>query len=224
MHLKREVSPKNWPIERKGTTYLIKPSHDFDRGVPILIIIRDMLELAKDRKEVKKALTSGQVFLNHKRVVDEKNNALLFDILTLAPPKSSSSDKKQYYRIEMGENKKFKLQEVSENEAETKCSKVIKKMKLKGNKTQINLSDGRNFISNVKCKTNDSLLINLKTKKIVKCIELQKNANVAVFAGKHTGARGIIQDIDEENKIVKIQKKNHEIIGALIKQVIAVEK
>ena len=113
MHLKREVSPKNWPIERKGTTYLIKPSHDFDRGVPILIIIRDMLELAKDRKEVKKALTSGQVFLNHKRVVDEKNNALLFDILTLAPPKSSSSDKKQYYRIEMGENKKFKLQEVS---------------------------------------------------------------------------------------------------------------
>lgn len=224
MHLKRELSPKNWPIERKGTTYLVKPSHDFDRGVPILLIIRDMLELAKDRKEVKKALTSGQVFLNHKRVVDENNSALLFDILTLVPPKSSKSEKSKYYRIEMGENKKFKLEEISENEAETKCSKVIKKMKLKGNKIQINLSDGRNFLSDIKCKTNDSLLINLKTKKILKCIELKKGADVFVFAGKHTGVKGKVEDIDEENKIVKIQKKNHEIIGALIKQIIAVEK
>ncbi len=41
MYLKRQKAPKNWPITRKGTKYVVRPSFDIQRGIPILIISID---------------------------------------------------------------------------------------------------------------------------------------------------------------------------------------
>ena len=198
MHLKREQSPKNWPIERKGTTYLVRPRYSIDKGVPILIIIRDMLKLAKDRRETKKALNAKQVLLNNRIVFDDRDNALLFDVVTISPTKESNLSQK-HYRIGISKNKKFTLNEINSKESDYKTAKVINKTILKGKKTQLNLSDGRNFISDIKCKVNDSLLVNLKNKKIEECIPLQKGAKAIVFAGKHMGETGVIQEIHEND-------------------------
>ena len=53
MHLKRQNTPKSWPIHRKGTKYIVRPQFNPRKGVPILILLRDMLKVAKNRKEVK---------------------------------------------------------------------------------------------------------------------------------------------------------------------------
>jgi small subunit ribosomal protein S4e len=219
MHLKREQSPKNWPIERKGTTYLVRPRYNIEKGVPILLIIRDILKLAKDRRETKKALNAKQVLLNNRIVFDDRDNALLFDVVTILPAKGSSLSEK-YYRIEINKNKKFTLTEINSKEANHKTAKIINKTVLKGKKTQLNLSDGRNFLSEIKCRVNDSLLINLKDKKIEECISLQKGAKAIVFAGKHMGETGIIQEVHEND--VKLERDG-EIVNILIKQLMVLK-
>jgi small subunit ribosomal protein S4e len=101
-------------------------------------------------------------------------------------------------------------------------AKIINKKILKGGKTQVNLSDGRNFISDIKCKTNDSALINFKEKKIEKFISLKEGAEVIVFAGKHAGKKGNIKKIDQEKKMAEINTKD-EIINVLTKQIMAIK-
>jgi len=221
MHLKRQKSPKNWPIERKGTAYLVRPNHTIEQAIPVLIAIRDMLKLAKDRKEVKHAMNSKQILLNHKIPFSDKDSILLFDVLTILPAKESGLHEKNY-RMIMGKNKKFGLKEIDSKEASHKIAKIINKKTLKGKKIQINLIDGRNFISDMQCKVNDSVLVNLKTRKMEKCLQLKHGAKAVVYAGKHAGEEGIITEIDKENNRVKLEV-NKELINILIKQIMVLE-
>jgi small subunit ribosomal protein S4e len=215
-YLKRQKVPKNWPIKRKGTAYVVRPNFSINKGIPVLIILRDMLEVAQNRKEVKKAIHSKFILLNNKIVIDEKNNVLLFDVIKIIPSK-------KYYRMTLSDKGKFQLEEIQENETDKKIAKIINKKILKGKKVQINLSDGRNFISDIKCSTNDSVLINLKEGKIEKCLPLKEKSEVIVFAGKHSGERGNIEKLDLERKIAKIKNKAGKI-NILIKQLMVVEK
>jgi len=214
MHLKRQEVPKRWPIERKGTTYVVRPSFNLKNGIPILVVLRNMLNLAKNRKEVKRAIHLKQILVNGKPVKDEKNAVLLFDVVSIVPSK-------EHYRVELSAAKKFDLREIKEAEAHEKVAKIIGKKMLKGKKTQINLSDGNNIISETKCNVNDSLVLNFKNKKADKCLPLKENANVVVFEGKHTGESGKVEKIDLEHKMAEINSEGKKV-NVLIKQIIVV--
>ena len=214
-HLKRQQSPKSWPIERKGTKYLVKSAFGVSKGVPMLIILRDMLEIAQNRKEVKRAINLKNILLNQKPVKDEKNSAVLFDTISIIPTKKN-------YRMTLSEKGKFKLEEIKENETNNKIAKMVNKKILRGKKTQINLSDGRNFLSEMKCNINDSVLINLKEKKIEKCIPLNEKSKIFVFEGKHVGKIGEIKKIIPEQKMVEADIKGNKI-HVLIKQLMVIE-
>jgi small subunit ribosomal protein S4e len=214
-HLKRQEVPKSWPIERKGTKYVVRANFGFEKGVPILIALRDMLKIAKDRREVEKALIAKNILSNNKVVIDEKNGLMLFDTLTIVPSKKS-------YRLNINENGKFKLDEIKESEANKKISKIIDKKTLKGKVTQINLIDGRNFLSKSECNVGDSVVINFNEKKIEKILPLKKGVNATIFSGKHIGKTGIIENIEEKRKMVEI-KSNGEKINALVKQLMVIE-
>jgi len=214
-HLKREMMPKNWPIPRKGTTWVVRPSSNLESGIPILIALRDILKLGKNRKEVKKMLQEKNILVNGKIAREEKNSLTLFDVLEIVSSKKN-------YRISLTEKGKFKLNEISESDAEHKVSKIVNKKMLKGKKIQLNMLDGRNILTDVKCKTNDSVLINFKNKKIEKCLELKEKAKVLVFGGKHAGAKGKIENIDDKHKIVELSDGEKKI-KALIKHLIVTE-
>jgi len=209
-HLKREKVPRKWPIPRKGTTFVVKPKQ---KGVPILILLRDMLKIAQNRKEVKRAIHKKNILLNKKEIKDEKESAKLFDVLTLVPSKKN-------YKLSLSDKGKFNLEEIKEAEANFKVSKIKNKTILKGKKVQLNFEDGKNFLSNLKCKVNDSALINLKDKKIEKCLGLKDNSRAMVFAGKHTGKKGIINKIEGKTAEIKIKDKN---VKVLIKQLMVIE-
>jgi small subunit ribosomal protein S4e len=215
MHLKRYKTPKNWPVHRKGTAYVVKPSFNLNNGIPILIILRDILKLAQNKREVKKALNAKNVLLNNKPIRDEKHSALLFDVISIPISKEN-------YRVEISENGKFKVEKLKDSEANKKVSKIINKKVLKGKKTQLNLSDGRNFLSDLKCKVNDSVLINLKENKIEKCLELKEKVNACVFEGKHSGKKGIVNKINQKDKIAELNVDKSKI-NVLIKQLMVVE-
>ena len=214
-HLKRQSSPTNWPIERKGTTYIVKSNFSFREGVPVLIVLRDMLKLAQNRSEVKRIIHSKQILINEKKVKEEKNSVLFLDTLSILPLKKS-------YRLELSEKGKFYLNEIKESEASKKIAKIVNKKMLKGKKVQLNLSDGRNFISELKCNINDSVEINLKDKKIEKCLHLKEKAKIGIFAGKHIGKKGEIISLNLEEKTAKVKIDEKEI-NILINQLMVME-
>jgi small subunit ribosomal protein S4e len=214
-HLKRQNMPGNWPIPRKGTTFVVRPNSSNEKGLPILIILRDMLKVAKNRKEVKKALFMKNVLINGRLVRDEKNTAVLFDTLTIIPSKKS-------YRIVLDEKGKFSIEEIKEPENSKKISKIINKIILKGKKTQLNLSDGRNLLSEQKCSVGDSVLINLKDKKIEKIIPIKEKSKVLIYSGKHSGKQGEVIKLKPERKMVSV-KVGEDKINVLTKQIMAIE-
>jgi len=215
MHLKRQKVPKNWPIKRKGTTYIVRPNANISNGIPILVALRDMLKLAQNRKEVKKAIHIKNLLLNGFPVKDEKDSILLFDTLTIVPSNES-------YRLSLSEKGKFQIEKIKTGEETHKIAKVINKKVLKGKKIQLNLSDGRNFLSDIKCNVNDSVLIDLKKKKIEKCFPLKEKVEVLVFAGKHAGKKANINKIDQVKKMAEVSFEGKKI-NILIKQLIIIK-
>jgi small subunit ribosomal protein S4e len=214
-HLKRQKTPKNWPIKRKGSVFIAKPNFSLNKGVSLLFFIRDMLKAVKTRKELKQAIHEKKILVNGNLAKEEKNTLMLFDKISFVPQNKN-------YELDLGEKGKFVQKEISEKETKNKISKIINKKTLNKKKTQINLSDGRNFISDLKCKTNDSVLINLKEKKIEKCLALKEKAKAMVFTGKHAGKRGQIEKIKPERKMVSL-KTDKEKINVLIKQIMVIE-
>ena len=99
-HLKRRKIPKSWPISRKGTKYVIKPSFGLRNGLPLVVALRDVLKVAKNRKEVKKAIHEKNILINGSTVKEEKTNVQLFDKITLVPSKTN-------YQLNLSANGKF---------------------------------------------------------------------------------------------------------------------
>ena len=120
MHLKRQEVPKSWLIYRKGTKYVVRPEFDAQRGVPFLIVLRDMLKIVQNRKEAKRAIHLRQVLMNNKQVSDEKNSVTLFDTVTILPSK-------KHYRMDLLDGGKFSLTEIKEGEANHKIVKLTNK-------------------------------------------------------------------------------------------------
>ena len=62
-HQKRLSAPKSWPVERKTETFTVKADagpHG-EEGVPLLVLLRDVLGYADSRKEARYALNQDNV-------------------------------------------------------------------------------------------------------------------------------------------------------------------
>ena len=193
-HMKRHNIPKLWGLPRKGTTFVVKNNA---KGVPILVVIRDYLNLAQNKREVKKAIHKKDLMVSNKLVQDEKRPVELFDTITVVPSK-------KYFRLTLTENGKYTIEEISEKDTKTKVSKVIGKKSIKGKQAQINLSDGRNYLSDTKCNVNDSVIIDLEKNKISKVLPIKEKADVLVIGGKHAGARAKVEKLIPESKMVLV--------------------
>lgn len=215
-YLKRQAMPKTWPMPRKGTAYVVKPLAELSSTIPLLVVMRDLLKIAQNRRETKRALHLKQILLNNKAIRDAKTALHLFDVLSILPLKKN-------YRIELSKDGKFKAIEVKESESRHKVAKIIDKKTLKGKKTQLNLSDGRNYLSDIECNVNDSVLVNVKESKIEKCLPLREGAKMLIIAGKHIGDAGKINTMDKDKKMVKVEKDDGTMVNVLIKQLIVTE-
>ncbi|MEM3122064.1 MAG: hypothetical protein QXH60_01330 [Candidatus Pacearchaeota archaeon] len=200
MHQKRQTASNLWPIPRKGTKFVVVPSHNKKNGIPILIVMRDILGIVKTKKELKKIITEKKILTNGSVVRNVNFSLTLFDTI-------SFPELKKHYKINLSELGKFSLSEIKDSEALFKISKAIGKKILKGGKIQINFSDGRNLISNEKINIGDSAIINIKTKKIDKILPIKENSNVIIIKGKHLGKIGKIKKIYERNSLINLNNE-----------------
>lgn len=211
-HQKRNNVPKNWPIPRKGTTFIVSRN---SIGIPILLVLRDMLKIAKNKKEVKMAIHKNMILINNKPVIDEKKSMELLDVLTLVPTKTN-------YKLTLNEKGKYDIKEISKKDSKTKISRIIGKKTLKDKKQQINLYDSRNYLSELKCKVGDSVVLDLEKNEILKVLPLKEKSKVLVINGKHAGRLGRIEKILPEEELAQL-KSEDEIFNVLIKQMMVID-
>ena len=190
-HIKKTQMPKSWPVPRKGRgkRFVAVPSHATSKGISLLFLLRDVLKIAKTRKEVRRMTLGGMVKVNNKVRKDEDFPVQVFDVLNLDKAKLN-------YKLEIV-NKKFKLVEVSAKEADSKIVKIIGKKVLGAKSIQMNLDDGQNFLTGEKFSVGDSVLLNTKEDKIVKILPLKEGAKVEVVLGKHAGEKGELVGFEE---------------------------
>lgn len=214
-YLKRNKIGNFWPIPRKGTKYLAVASHNQKESIPLSVILRDILKLVKNKKELKRALNEKQILINHRQIREVNYPVCLFDILTIG---------KKNYKAVLSENKKMIFKEINDKESETKIYKVLSKKKLDGGKIQLNLTQGKNILSAEKIEVGDSAVLSLKDNKIIKKITPEKGRTAFAIKGKHAGKSGKILDILERGnkKIAKIEY-NGERINVWIKNIVLTE-
>jgi len=217
MHIKRKTMPKFWPVPKTGSKYLAVPSHEQRNSVSLILIMRDILKMVKNRKELKKALNEKKIEVNGKIVREINYPVALFDSVSL--PES-----KKFYRAVL-ENKRMALEEIKKEETTVRIFKIIGKKILSKNKVQLNLNLGRNIITSEKADVGDFVLFDMSKNKMLRTIPLGKNIGVVVIAGKHIGKKGKIAELakEGENTIAKIKTSSGEEVSSNVNNLFVAE-
>jgi small subunit ribosomal protein S4e len=203
-HQKRVTIPVSWPISRKTHTWVAKSSpgpHSAKDSIPLLTVVRDMLKLADNAREAKRILYEGKVLVDGRVQKDYKLPIGIFDVLSI--PLLN-----QNYRMLKDPRGMFYLSLLEAGNVR-KLARIENKTTLKGNKQQLNLSDGSNKLADGEFKAGDSLVLSIPDKNIEDRIEFKVGNLAMVVGGKHTGQIGKIKDI----MVVKSSRPNRVIIS-----------
>ena len=77
-----------------------------------------------------------------------------------------------------------------------KLCRIEDKTTIKGGKTQLNLHDGRNFITDGEYKTGDVLVLNVPEQEIKDHIKFESGTIGLITGGKHIGEKGTVKEIN----------------------------
>ncbi|WP_178917620.1 30S ribosomal protein S4e [Natronomonas gomsonensis] len=191
-HQKRLSVPKSWPVERKEETYTTKAAagpHG-EEGVPLLIVLRDVLGYVDSKKEARYALEQDSVLINGKAVSDERRPIGMFDILAFV-------EREEYYRVFPDEGGRLSLTPIDEDSAGSKLGKIIGKTQITGGDTQLTLHDGQTLLVDdaAEYDTNDSIVVSNDDGEVVAHFTYEEGALVTAVRGAHAGRIGTIDEI-----------------------------
>ncbi|AUX08333.1 30S ribosomal protein S4e [Halalkaliarchaeum desulfuricum] len=191
-HQKRLSVPNSWPVERKTATFTVKAGagpHG-ESGVPLLILLRDVLGYVGNEKEARYALRQGSVSVNGGTVSDVQRPVGIFDIL-------SFDEREEYYRVFPDEGGRLTLVPIDADAAESRLGKVVRKGTVSGGDVQLTLHDGTNVRveSDTEYSNKDSLVVDNETKAVVAHFPYEEGALAVVVDGQHAGETGTVDEI-----------------------------
>jgi len=191
-HLKRLVAPRSWSISRKENVWTTRPmpgKHSLEGAVPISTILRDYLNVCDTKREAKIILNDGAVLVDQKVVREPKTAVGLMDVISL--PKM-----KIHLRTVLDNHGRIQFVNLKATEAKWKLVRIENKVVVKGGKTQLNLHDGTNILSDKKVKTGDVLQLSLPNMKIKKILEFKEGSQALITGGAHVGSIAKIKEIE----------------------------
>jgi small subunit ribosomal protein S4e len=189
-HQKRLSAPTTWPVERKTETFTVKaaPGPHGETGVPLLILLRDVLEYVDSRKEARYALDRGQVRINGDPVRDERQAVGIFDVVTF-------DERGEHYRVFPGQGGRLALTPLDEADAESRLGKVTGKRQVAGGDTQLTLHDGATIHADREIGVGDSIILDVETEEIVARFPYEEGSLVTAVDGGHSGEIGTLEGI-----------------------------
>lgn len=183
-HLKRLAAPRAWRIPRKEKKWTVKPSpgpHRAEKSIPLLLVVRDLLGHARTSREAKKIIKEGKVLVDKKVRKDHKFPVGLMDVVEIPGVR-------ERWLVLFDKQGRIKLNKLTVKRAKTKLCKLLNKTLVRGGKVQLNLHDGRNILIDPAedvYKTKDTLLLDLKKKRIVGHIPFKEGSKALITGGKH---------------------------------------
>jgi small subunit ribosomal protein S4e len=211
-HLKRKPAPEFWPIHRKEAVWTVKPNagpHPISRCIPLTLVLRDILGVAKTRSEVKTIVHEEKIMVDGKVQREELFPTGLMDVVSIP-------DMEKWYRVLPYEKGLF-FHPISKDEAAFKLCRIENKKVLFGGNVQLNLHDGRNVLVKVKDPnkpeedvfgTLDTLKINLPNQEILGHMKLAEGAPALIVGGKNAGKHGKIVAIEQRSR----QKRKNSLV------------
>ena len=215
-HLKRLAMPKSWQIRKKEAKFITRPkpgAHSLKLGMPLLLMIRDILGYGKTKREVDYIVNNKEVLVDAVRRKDSRFGIGLMDVISLP-------QLKQHWRVLLDKKGKISFIEIDNKEANIKLCKIIGKTAVR-KKFQLNLHDGKNIlVDKSDFKVGDSLLLDLPSLKIKDHLKLEKGALIFLIKGKHIGETSIVEKIERdrilcnsEGSVLEAPKESAFVIG-----------
>jgi len=191
-HQKRLSVPNSWPIERKTETFTVKADagpHG-EAGVPLLILLRDVLGYVDSRKEARYALNQDNVLINGTPVSDEERPIGMFDIMAF-------TEREEFYRVFPGEGGRLALTPIDEASAGSKLGKIVDKRHVTGGDVQLTLHDGETLTvaEDSEYGGSDSIVVSNDDGEIVAHFPYEEGALVTAVDGAHAGEIGTVEEI-----------------------------
>jgi len=161
-------------------------------------VLRDILEVAETRKEAKKIISQGKVYVDGKVRLKDDFPVGLMDVISMP-------DLKKFYRV-LPSHKGLFLNPISKEEASFKLLRVEGKTIVKNGTSQVALHDGSNMLvkvedtkspSEVGYETFDTLKLGLPEKEVLGQLKTKKGNMAVITGGKNIGKKGKIVEIEK---------------------------
>ena len=198
--VKRLNTPKYVQIKKKHGKFFVKAQpgpHPKLFCLPLLHILRDILEIAHDFREAKKLIGLGHIKIDGRVVRDVGFPVGLMDTISIEKMDT-------HYRVFPDSHYGLILHEIPEEEAAFKLCRIDGKKTVKGGHIQLNLHDGRNILIQVKDPKNpkedtykrmDVLKISVPEQEVLKVLNFKENNLALIIDGKNIGKMGTIISI-----------------------------
>jgi len=216
-HVKRLAAPNTWQIKRKGLDFITKTvpgPHGLDTGMPLSVLLKEVLNYANTTREVKKILNTNEIKIDGKARKDFRFPVGIFDTIEF-------TNVNEYFRVILNKKGKIDIIKIKKEETLLKPCKIIGKTVVRG-KLQLNLFDGKNILVDKNLyKVGDTLLLSLPEQKISKHLKLDKKSAIFLTGGKHIGEVGSVDDViknkiiyrDQNNNLIETSKEYAFVVG-----------
>lgn len=189
--LKRISAPKSWDIARKEHRFVTKPSpgsHALDRSYSLAVVLRDLLSMVSNQKEVMQVLTHGDVLVDGVARHDPGFPVGLFDVVSI--PKEGKA-----FRLVPSPDGLVPADIVS-TESKMKLCRVKSKSKVPGGHMQFGFHDGRSLLDDkLSASCGDTVVMKVPDQEVVESVKLAKGATGLVISGERAGQVGRITGV-----------------------------
>ena len=189
--LKRQLAPRFWQVNRKSARFILNTMpgpHTRKFSYPIGVVLRDLLHVCSNIREVKRSLNKGLISVDGKMIRHPNFPIGLMDTLEIKPSNQS-------YRFVPSNGIPLYPIKINSNEKNVKLEKIKSKVSSNENLYQYGLHDGRTFLSKEPYKVNDTCLIDLPKFGIKNHVQLKEGCTVIVTRGENAGNIGKVEEI-----------------------------
>ena len=189
--LKRQLAPRFWQVNRKSVRFILNTMpgpHTRKFSYPIGVVLRDLLHVCSNIREVKRSLNKGLISVDGKMIRHPNFPIGLMDTLEIKPSNQS-------YRFVPSNGIPLFPIKINSDEKNLKLEKIKSKVTSKENLYQYCLHDGRTFLSKESYNVNDTCLVDLPKFGIKNHVQLKEGCTVIVTRGENAGNIGKVEEI-----------------------------
>ncbi|MBY6294257.1 hypothetical protein GLU60_02615 [Nanohaloarchaea archaeon H01] len=183
-HQKKIPAPKHYPIKRKENTYIstIKGSRSKENAIPVVVLLRDVLEYAESEKEAKEIVKNGEIKRNGDTIRDVKEGIGILDVIEIEETEET------YRAVRKGKYLEFVPIE------DSKVAAKITGKDVKGEEFIYRLHNGENYSTKDEYSTGNTLVF----EEGIEEVELEEGSEALVIKGKHAGDKVEVKEIIDE--------------------------